>query len=149
LTLKVSRIIPGDWGKVGSGWLARLLRERIERFEGRGRIHQFLWRCSRTVKMRMRDLAASGDKKPPQVESSSPETFRFRANRSHPEGGQLLLCISTVRTTLAGSINWNRPAKNAERRTKGAHASGRTRELGRFREKLPSAGDVKNDTAGL
>ena len=39
--------------------------------------------------------------------------------------------------------------KNAERRTKGAAASGRTRELGRFREKLPRAGDVKNDTAGL
>jgi hypothetical protein len=39
--------------------------------------------------------------------------------------------------------------KNAERRTKGACVSGRTRELGRFREKLPSAGDVKNDTAGL
>jgi hypothetical protein len=39
--------------------------------------------------------------------------------------------------------------KNAERRTKGAHASGRPRELGRFREKLPSAGDVKKNTAGL
>jgi hypothetical protein len=43
----------------------------------------------------------------------------------------------------------NRPKKNAERRTKGAGASGRTLELGKFREKLPKAGDVKNDTAGL
>jgi hypothetical protein len=29
---------------------------------------------------------------------------RFRMNRSHPEGEQLLLCISTVRTALAGAI---------------------------------------------
>jgi hypothetical protein len=39
--------------------------------------------------------------------------------------------------------------KNAERRTKGANASGRPLKLGRFREKLPEAGDIKNDTAGL
>ena len=44
---------------------------------------------------RMRDLAASGDEKPPRVESSSLGTFRSRMNRSHPEGEQLLLCIST------------------------------------------------------
>ena len=30
---KVSRIIPGNWGKAGSGWLARLLLSRIARFE--------------------------------------------------------------------------------------------------------------------
>jgi hypothetical protein len=39
---EVSRIIPGDWGKVGPGWLARLLLSRIARFGGGGRIHQFL-----------------------------------------------------------------------------------------------------------
>jgi hypothetical protein len=39
--------------------------------------------------------------------------------------------------------------KDAERRTKRADASGRTLEPGKFREKLPSAGDVKNNTAGL
>jgi hypothetical protein len=72
-------------------------------------------------------------------------------NRSHPEGEQLLLCISTVRTTLADPKikSWDRQKKNAERRTKRAGASGRTRRLGKPREKLPSAGDVKNDTAGL
>jgi nitric oxide reductase activation protein len=32
---------------------------------------------------------------------------------------------------------------------KRARASGRARELGRFSENLPRAGDVKNDTAGL
>ena len=29
---KVSRIIPGDWGKVESGWLTGPLLKRIERF---------------------------------------------------------------------------------------------------------------------
>jgi hypothetical protein len=67
-----------------------------------GSIHQFLWRGSHPVTMRMRDLAASSDEKPLRAESSSSGWFRAWANRSHPEGGQLLLCISTVRTTLAG-----------------------------------------------
>jgi len=39
--------------------------------------------------------------------------------------------------------------KNAERRTKREFAAGRSRWQGRSREKLPKAGDVKNDTAGL
>ena len=39
--------------------------------------------------------------------------------------------------------------KDAEKRTKRACVLGRTRGLGRFRENLPKAGDVKNDTAGL
>ena len=46
--LNVSRIIPGDWGKAESGWLAWPLQKRIARFEG-GRIHQFLWQRSRAV----------------------------------------------------------------------------------------------------
>ena len=45
----VSRIIPGNWGKVESGWLARPLLNRIVRFGGGGRIHQFLWPRSRAV----------------------------------------------------------------------------------------------------
>jgi hypothetical protein len=49
LKLNFSRIIPGDWGKVESGWLTRLLLSRIVRFGSGGRIHQFLWRCSRIV----------------------------------------------------------------------------------------------------
>jgi hypothetical protein len=41
-TSKVSRIIPGNWGKAESGWLARPLLRRTARFDGGGRIHQFL-----------------------------------------------------------------------------------------------------------
>ena len=32
MKLRVSRIIPGDWGKVESGWLAHPLKSRIARF---------------------------------------------------------------------------------------------------------------------
>ena len=55
LRLNVSRIIPGDWGKVESGWLAQFLLSRIARFGSGGRIHQFLWRRSRAVSNAKRD----------------------------------------------------------------------------------------------
>ena len=44
-----SGIIPGDWGKIGSGWLARSLEAETSVLRRRGRIHQFLWRRSRAV----------------------------------------------------------------------------------------------------
>jgi hypothetical protein len=39
----VSRIIPGDWGKAGPGWLVWPLLSRAERRGGGGRIHQLEW----------------------------------------------------------------------------------------------------------
>ena len=39
---EISEIIPGDWGKAGSGWLTRFLWNQIEK-SGGGSIHQFLW----------------------------------------------------------------------------------------------------------
>jgi hypothetical protein len=45
----VSRIIPGDWGKAESGWLARPLLNRIASSGSGGRIHQFLWPRSHAV----------------------------------------------------------------------------------------------------
>jgi hypothetical protein len=48
----VSRIIPGDWGKAGPGWLALPLLSAERKFGAGGRIHQFLWRCSRIVSER-------------------------------------------------------------------------------------------------
>ena len=56
----VSKIIPGNWGKVESGWLARPLLDRIEKFGGGGRIHQFLWSRSHAVSYAKRNLAARG-----------------------------------------------------------------------------------------
>ena len=61
----------------------------------------------------------------------------------------MLLCISTEQVTLAESKIKRPPKKTAERLTKRALAPGRTRRLGRPRENLPNAGDVKNGTAGL
>ena len=84
----------------------------------------------------MRDLAARSDEKPLRVESSSPEKFRFRANRSHPEGEQLLLCISTVRTALAGLHK----IETAQRKT----PKGGQKERTHREEHGNSAGSVKN-----
>ena len=57
---KVSRIIPGNWGKAESGWLARPLLRRIARFESGGRIHRFLWRRSRAVSKREKGTERPG-----------------------------------------------------------------------------------------
>jgi hypothetical protein len=112
----VSKMIPGNWGKVESGWLARPLLERIARFGGGGRIHQFLWSRSHAVSSAKRNLAARSDEKPLQVGSSSPGWFRAWGNRSYPEGKWLLLCISTERVTLADSINRLKPPNESHRK---------------------------------
>ena len=71
-------------------------------------------------------------------------------NRSYPEGSRLLLCISTGRETLADSI---KPFETAQRKPVKAGQTERTdREEpadAAGRGTLPSAGDVKNDTADL
>jgi hypothetical protein len=86
----------------GSGWLTRPLESARRKARGIGGIiHQFLWRRSRAVITRVRDLAARGDEKPLRVESSNAGWFRAGANRSYPEGKGLLLCASTERTALA------------------------------------------------
>ena len=66
---------------------------------------------------RSRNCAVRSDEKPIQAESSSPDEFRVRVNRSYPEGIRLLLCIST------GARLWRPPKmvrqmKDAERRDK-------------------------------
>ena len=84
MTLNFSRIIPGDWGKVESGWLVQPLLRRIVRFEMGGRIHQFLWRGSRLASIREKGTEAKrSDEKPFPIESSSPREFRTWANRSY------------------------------------------------------------------
>jgi hypothetical protein len=62
----------------------------------------------------------------------------------------LLLRTNTVRATLAGfKFLLSAQRKTPKGGTKGAHAPGRTRGLGRTRENLPNVGDAKNGTAGL
>jgi hypothetical protein len=86
--------------------------------------------------MRMRDLAASSDEKPLRVESSNSGWFRAWMNRSHPEGEQLLLCISTVRTALAGASK----IETAQRKT----PKGGQKERTHREEHGNLAGSVKN-----
>jgi len=58
--LKLSWIIPGDWGKVRSGWLTKPLIAPIARSGRRGKIHSFLWRRSRAVSSAIKGLSAQG-----------------------------------------------------------------------------------------
>jgi hypothetical protein len=140
----ISRIIPGDWGKVGSGWLARPLSSRVARLGSGGRIHQFLWRRSRAVSNAKRNLAARNDEKPFQAVSSNPSWFRVWANRSYPEGIRLLLCISTDgrlwRSSQEGQPNERRrKAGQSERSNREGHGIS-AGSVKTFR----TAGDVKN-----
>jgi hypothetical protein len=128
------KIIPGDRGKVGSGWLTRLLSNRSE-CSGEAEFTSSSGMVAH-ANCEMRDLAASRDEKPRQAGSSSLEKFRFQANRSHPEGAKLLLCISTVRTTLAGENKIN----TARRKT----PKGEQKERPHREEHGNSAGSVKN-----
>jgi hypothetical protein len=57
---EIDRIIPGDWGKDRSGWLAYPLCNRTAKFDGVGTIHQFLWRRSRAVSDAMQELCGKG-----------------------------------------------------------------------------------------
>ena len=81
LKLRVSRIIPGDWGKAGSGWLAQPLLSRIARFGSGGRIHQSLWQRSRAVSVREKGTERRGAIrnrcKPSQVVQESFEPGRI------------------------------------------------------------------------
>ena len=95
-----------------------------------GRIHQFLWRVSQPVTMRMRDLAARGDEKPLRVGSSSAGWFRACVNRSYPEGIRLLLCASTGRTALAVPETGSAKRKDAERRDKVSVRTGKDTRAG-------------------
>jgi hypothetical protein len=56
----VSRIIPGDWGKAGPGWLVWPLLSCVERRGGGGRIHQFLWQRSRAASTREKGTEQRG-----------------------------------------------------------------------------------------
>ena len=120
-----SRIIPGDWGKVGSGWLARPLSSWTARFGGGGRIHQFLWQRSRAVSNANRNSAARSNEKLLRTGSSNSGWFRAWANRSYPEGNRLLLCISTGGRLWRFRVCGISQTKDAERRDKMSARTGK------------------------
>ena len=114
--LDVSRIIPGDWGKVGSGWLVQLLCNLTAGSAGRRQNSPVPLTRSRVSVTRKWNLATRSDEKPFRVESSSSSEFRAWVKRSYPEGIRLLLCISTGRATLADSINRLKPPNENHRK---------------------------------
>jgi hypothetical protein len=110
-----SRIIPGNWGKIGSGWLVRSLQNRPQ-----GQVAEAIFTSSsgggRAPSVtRCRSCAVRSDEKPLRAESSSLGWFRTWANRSYPEGKWLLLCTSTEHVTLAESLT-RRAAKERRRK---------------------------------
>jgi hypothetical protein len=92
---EVSRIIPGNWGKAESGWLARPLIKADRKVRWRRQNSLVPLTRSRVSVTRKRNLAARNDEKPFRAGSSSSGRFRAWVNRSYPEGKRLLLCIST------------------------------------------------------
>ena len=74
--LNGSEIIPGDWGKVGPGWLARLLSSRSASFGGWRQDSPVPLARSRVSVTRKRNLAKRSDEKPLRIESSSSGEFR-------------------------------------------------------------------------
>jgi hypothetical protein len=71
-----SVIIPGDWGKVGPGWLARLLSSRSASSGGWRQDSPVPLARSRVSVTRKRNLARRDDEKPFRIESSSSGEFR-------------------------------------------------------------------------
>jgi hypothetical protein len=136
LTLEVSRIIPGDWGKVGPGWWARPLSRRAARRAGGGRIHRLLWRgrtrqsCERGA---WRSGAMRNRSEPGQVAQAGFELERIAVTQ------RVFGCYCAPER---GGRFWrfrkrDLPKKSIERWTKRTCALGRTRGPGKARENLP------------
>jgi hypothetical protein len=146
---EVSWIIPGDWGKVGPGWLARPLEGADCKASAgeAGFISSSGDRRGLPV-TRIRNLAVRCDKKPRRAESSSPGWFRVRANRSYPEGIWLLLCASTVDSAQTASSEASQ-SKAVERRTMMARHWEGHGILARCVKTFRNVGGATNGSAGL
>jgi hypothetical protein len=134
--LKVSRIIPGDWGKVGSGWWARPLETCAVRRVGGGRIHRLLWHgrtCQLCEEGAWRSGAIRSRSEPGQVVQAGFGSERIAVTQ------RVFGCYCTPERSgrLWRFRRRNLPKKTAERRTNRAVASGRTRGPGKARETLP------------
>ena len=110
MRLVVSRIRPGDWGKVESGWWAQLLWQAS--LQGEVEEAGFTGSSGSVRALSVyakKELSDEGRKaeKPLRVESSSPGGFRARANGSYPEG------IGRYCRTGTGRRLWRVPGKGA------------------------------------
>jgi hypothetical protein len=133
---EVSRIIPGDWGKVGSGWWARPLSRRAARHAGGGRIHWLLWRG------RTRQSCERGAWRPGVIRSRSEPSQVIQAGFEPERIAVTQRVFGCYCAPERGGQLWrfrrrDLPKKSIERWTKRAFASGRTRGPGKVRETLP------------
>jgi hypothetical protein len=126
LRLNVSEIIPGDWGKVESGWLTPPLSSS-GRKEGaaEARFTSPSGGVRAPSVTRIRGLAVRDNQKLFRAGSSRSGWFQARPNRSYPGGKRLLLRTSTRRVTLAVPLSGIRQTKGAERRDKVSTRSGK------------------------
>jgi hypothetical protein len=133
-----SRIIPGNWGKVGSGWLARPLSSpgcKARRAEAGF--------TSPSDDGRASSVRESGAERPGAIRSRSEPSQVTQAGF----GPERIAVTQRVRgCDCASSTEQAAPAvtiadKTTERWTKGEPGTGRTRCLGKTRENLPNAGD--------
>jgi hypothetical protein len=97
-----SWIIPGNWGKVGPGWLARLLWQHGPQGPGRGRQNSPV-PLAAVARRQSRDTGTARQGairsclQPSQVARAG---FGFGRIAVTPEGNRLLLRASTVRAAL-------------------------------------------------
>jgi hypothetical protein len=140
------KIIPGDRGMDGPGWLVRTLLKPIERSVAEAGFTSSSGGVRALPVTRFRSCAGRDDKKPFRAVSSIRRRFRAPENRSYPEGKRLLLRTSTV---VEGSPS--RPSdgtKNTPNRvTKRVSTPGRPCEA--TRETFRNVGDLSTETAGL
>jgi len=84
-----------------AGWL-NPSKSVSQESETGGRIHQFLCQRSHAVSDAKQELSGEArNRNRPEPSQVVQAGFRLETNRSYPEGKRLLLCISTVRMTLA------------------------------------------------
>jgi len=84
-----------------AGWL-NPSKSVSQESETGGRIHQFLCQRSHAVSDAKQELSGEArNRNRPEPSQVVQAGFRLETNRSYPEGKWLLLCISTVRMTLA------------------------------------------------
>ena len=150
MTATSPRIIPGDWGKAESSWLAQPLLSRTARFGGGGRIHQFLWRCSRIVSKREKGTVWLGTMRnrsePGQVAQASFDSARIavtqRVNGCY--------CASARADSSGGyrKENCHQEKRRKAEQNERLHREGHRVSAGPVKT-LQDASDVKNDTAGL
>ena len=145
-----SRMIPGDWAKAESGWLAWPFYDRLARFGRGGRIHQFLWRRSRAVGKRELGTERKGAMRN-RSDSSQLTQASFELEPIAVTQRVIGCYCASARANDSGGLSQEvSQTKDAERRdklsvrTRGGHAvwAGPVKT---FR----GVGDVKNDTADL